>query len=200
MCYINMENINEQTDNALVAAFQKGSDEAFEELVYRYKNPLFQYICGMVKDEAVAEDLFQDVFISFFKQRERFEVNGSFKAWLFLTARNRVFNFYRDHKQVVSLDQTDEEGNAFMQETLADNSRPLLDELGWQDFQENVRQAIEQLSPRQRDLIYLRQFLSFQEIADTLGKPLGTILADCHRAIKKLQVILAAKTAEEKRV
>ena len=195
-----MENINEQTDNALVAAFQKGSDEAFEELVYRYKNPLFQYICGMVKDEAVAEDLFQDVFISFFKQRERFEVNGSFKAWLFLTARNRVFNFYRDHKQVVSLDQTDEEGNAFMQETLADNSRPLLDELGWQDFQENVRQAIEQLSPRQRDLIYLRQFLSFQEIADTLGKPLGTILADCHRAIKKLQVILAAKTAEEKRV
>ena len=195
-----MENLNEQTDNALVEAFQQGNDSAFEELVYRYKNPLLQYLYGMVKDEAAAEDLFQDVFISFFKQRERFEASGSFKAWLFLTARNRVFNFFRDTKQVTSLDQTDEEGNAFMQETLADNSRPVLDELSWQDFQENVRQAIEQLSARQRDIIYLRQFLSFQEIADTVGKPLGTVLADCHRAIKKLQTILAEPSAQGERV
>ena len=192
-----MELINQQTDESLVLAFKNGSDEAFENLVYRYKNSLYQYIYGMVKEQGVAEDLFQEVFVSFFKQRERFEVRGKFKSWLFLTARNRVFNFFRDTKQTVSLDQTDEEGNAFLQETVADRSRPVLEELAWQDFQENVRQAIEKLPPRQREMIYLRQFLSFQEIADTVGRPLGTVLADCRRAIQKMQAMLAKDFVRE---
>ena len=192
-----MEPINQQTDESLVLAFKEGSNEAFENLLYRYKNSLFQYIYGMVKEQGVAEDLFQEVFISFFKQRERFEVRGKFKAWLFLTARNRVFNYFRDTKQTVSLDQTDEEGNAFLQETVADNSRPVLDELTWKDFQEKIRLIIEKLPSRQREMIYLRQFLSFQEIADTVGRPLGTVLADCHRAIQKMQKMLAEDSARE---
>lgn len=191
---------NKQTDEALVSAFQQGSNEAFEELVYRYKNQLFQYIIGLVKDPGVAEDLFQEVFVTFFKQKDRFEVRGKFKSWLFLAARNRVYNYFRDQKQAVSLDQTDEDGNAYLQEMVADNSRPVLEELSWQDFQENVRLAIEKLPPRQREMIYLRQFLSFQEIADTVGRPMGTVLADCHRAIKKMQEILVAQNAAEETI
>ena len=189
-----------QSDEELVQAFQAGSAKAFEELVYRYKNQLFQYIIGLVKDPGVAEDLFQEVFVTFFKQKDRFEVRGKFKSWLFLAARNRVYNYFRDQKQAVSLDQTDEEGNAYLQETVADNSRPVLEELTWQDFQESVRLAIEKLPPRQREMIYLRQFLSFQEIADTVGRPLGTVLADCHRAVKKMQEILAGNSAQEENV
>ena len=184
---------NWQNDDELVASFCNGNNQAFEELVLRYKNSLYQYILSLVKDESIAEDLFQDVFISFFKHAKAYQAQGKFKSWLFLTARNKVLNYWRDTKNTTSLDQTDDDGNAYLQELIADNSRPMLDELSWQDLQETVRQALDQLSPRQREMMYLRQFMSFQEIADTLKRPLGTVLADCHRAVKKVRQLLEGK-------
>lgn len=183
--------LSNRSDDELVESFCQGNNEAFEELVLRYKNPLYQYILSLVKDEGAADDLFQDVFISLFKHAKTYKRQGKLKAWLFLTARNKVFNYFRDHKNTTSLDQTDDEGNAFLQETLPDNSRHALDELSWLELQETVRQAIEKLPPRQREMIYLRQYLSFQEIADTVGRPLGTVLADCHRGISKIKQLLA---------
>ncbi len=186
-----------QNDDELVVSFCKGNNQAFEELVLRYKNSLYQYILSLVKNESIAEDLFQDVFISLFKHAGTYKPEGKFKAWLFLTARNKVLNYWRDSKNATSLDQTDEDGNAYLQETLADDSRPVLEELSWQELQETVRQALEKLSPRQREMMYLRQFMSFQEIADTVGRPLGTVLADCHRAVKKIRQLIAQDTAQE---
>lgn len=186
-----------QNDDSLVASFCDGNNQAFEELVLRYKNSLYQYILSLVKDESVAEDVFQDVFISLFKHAKTYKAQGKFKAWLFLAARNKVLNYWRDHKNNTSLDQTDDDGNAYLQDTLSDNSRPVLDELNWRELQETVRQAIEQLPPRQKEMMYLRQYMSFQEIADTVDRPLGTVLADCHRAVKKVRQLIAQQTAQE---
>ena len=186
------------TDDELVVQFQYGDKAAFEQLVYRYKNSLYQYILSLVKDEAVAGDLFQEVFISFFKHVDSYKAQGKFKAWLFLTARNKVINFWRDKRATVSLDQTDEEGNAYLQEMLPDNSPLPLDSLTGQETLTQIRQAVESLPVRQREVVELRQYLSFQEIADMLKRPLGTVLADCHRAIKKIQqLIVAQQQAEE---
>ncbi len=198
MGYIDMDLTNEtRPDDVLVASFCQGNNEAFEELVLRYKNPLYQYILSLVKDESTAEDLFQDVFISFFKHARSYRAQGKFKAWLFLTARNKVINHWRDHKQTASLDQTDEDGNAFLQEILPDQAPSALDELSFREFETSVARAIDQLPPRQREMIYLRQFMSFQEIAETVGRPLGTVLADCHRAVKKIRQILGSQTAHK---
>ena len=185
-----------QNDDELVASFCEGNNQAFEELVLRYKNSLYQYILSLVKNESVAEDLFQDVFISLFKHAQTYKAEGKFKAWLFLTARNKVCNYWRDNKQTLSLDQTDDDGNAFLQETIADNSRPFLDELTGKELEKAVARAADRLPPRQREMIYLRQFMSFQEIADTVGRPLGTVLADCHRAVKKIRQLIAEETAQ----
>lgn len=185
-------------DDELIVQFQHGDKTAFEQLVYRYKNSLYQYILSLVKDEGAAGDLFQEVFISFFKHIDSYKAQGKFKAWLFLTARNKVINFWRDTRAAVSLDQTDEEGNAFLQELLPDNSPLPLENLTGQETLEQIRQAVDLLPARQREVLELRQYLSFQEIADMLKRPLGTVLADCHRAIKKMQqVLLAQKQAEE---
>lgn len=192
--------ISSRSDDELVESFCQGQNEAFEELVLRYKNSLYQYILALVKDESAAEDLFQDVFISVFKHAHSYQQQGKFKAWLFLTARNKIFNYFRDHKNITSLDQTDEEGNAFLQDTLADNSRHVLEELSWLELQETVRQAIEKLPSRQREMVYLRQFLSFQEIAEMVDRPLGTVLADCHRAIKKIRQLIAQETVQEETI
>ena len=198
MGYIDMDLTNEtRPDDVLVASFCQGNNEAFEELVLRYKNPLYQYILSLVKDESTAEDLFQDVFISFFKHARSYRAQGKFKAWLFLTARNKVINHWRDHKQTASLDQTDEDGNAFLQEILPDQAPSALEEISVREFETSVARAIDQLPPRQREMIYLRQFMSFQEIAETVGRPLGTVLADCHRAVKKIRQILGSQTAHK---
>jgi len=188
-----------QNDDELIASFCAGNNQAFEELVLRYKNPLYQYLLSLVKDEGVAEDLFQDVFISLFKHAKTYKQEGKFKSWLFLTARNKALNYFRDTKQTDSLDKTDDDGNAYLQEMVADETtRPVLDELSWLELQETVRQALEQLPPRQKEMMYLRQYMSFQEIADTVGRPLGTVLADCHRAVKKMRQLMAHSVQEEK--
>ncbi|OUO56450.1 hypothetical protein B5F75_04455 [Candidatus Avelusimicrobium gallicola] len=183
--------INERTDDELVLLFKSGSSDAFEELVYRYKNSLYQYIMAMVQDEGAAGDLFQEVFISLFKHADKYEPRGKFKSWLFLTARNRVLNFFRDRDKLASLDQTDEEGNAFLHDTLPDGQPSLLEELAGRETEEEIRRASLELPARQREMLYLRQYMSFKEIAQLLDRPLGTVLADCHRAVKKMQRILA---------
>lgn len=192
--------LQEKTDDELVLLFKSGSGAAFEELVYRYKNSLYQYIMTMVQDEGAAGDLFQEVFISFFKHADKYEPRGKFKSWLFLTARNRVLNFFRDRDQLTSLDQTDEEGNAFLHDTLPDGEASLLEELAGRETEEEIRRAALELPQRQREMIYLRQYLSFKEIAELLDRPLGTVLADCHRAVKKMQRILAAQQGAAREV
>ena len=196
--YIDMEDkFTEQTDDQLVELFRAGNEKAFEELVYRYKNPLYQYIMSLVQDEGAAGDLFQEVFISFFKNVGKYESRGKFKSWLFLTARNRVFNFFRDRDKLSSLDQTDDDGNSVFHETLDDGQLAPLEELSGKEAEEMIRRASLQLPPRQREMIYLRQYLSFKEIAELLERPLGTVLADCHRAVKKMRQLLEKQNSRE---
>lgn len=192
--------LNGRTDDELVLLFKSGSGEAFEELVYRYKNSLYQYIMAMVQDEGAAGDLFQEVFISFFKHADKYQPRGKFKSWLFLAARNKVLNFFRDRDPLASLDQTDEEGNAFLHDTLPDGAPSPLEGLAGRETEEEIRRASLALPQRQREMIYLRQYLSFKEIAELMDRPLGTVLADCHRAIKKMQHLLAAKQTAAREV
>ncbi len=182
--------MTQQTDDQLVQLFAQGNNGAFEELVLRYKNSLYQYLKTLVKDEGATGDLFQEVFISLFKHAADFKHQGKVKAWLFLTARNKAFNYLRDHKGVDSLDQTDEEGNEFLHETLPDTSLPVLEQLTSQEGAQLICRLVEQLPPAQRETVYLRQYFAFKEVAEMLGRPLGTVLADFHRAVLKVRLQL----------
>ena len=82
--------LNERTDDELVLLFKSGSSGAFEELVYRYKNSLYQYIMAMVQDEGAAGDLFQEVFISLFKHADKYEPRGKFKSWYVIKWHKRL--------------------------------------------------------------------------------------------------------------
>lgn len=183
------------SDDELVTFFKQGDASCFEELVYRYKNTLFQYIMVMVRDEGAAGDLFQEVFISFFKHADRYQAQGKFKSWLFTAARNRVLNFFRDKQQLFSLDEPDEEGNPVWHDTLPSDETTPQDALENAELGRRIASAGLQLPPKQREIIYLRQYMAFKEIAFMLGRPLGTVLAQYQRGVKKMQQILQQQEA-----
>ncbi len=180
-------NLSVHSDDELVGLFAQGNNGAFEELLFRHKNGLYQYLLSLVKDEGAAGDLFQEVFLALFTHAADFKAQGKVKAWLFLTARNKAFNYLRDHKPVTSLDEQDEEGNEFWHEVLPDGEPEQLEQLTQAENITRLRQLIATLSPQQQEVLYLRPYFSFKEIADMVHKPLGTVLADAHRALQKVR-------------
>ena len=181
---------NALTDDELIGNFVRGDALAFEELVLRYKNSLYQYILVMTGDEGAAGDVFQEVFLSVYKSAQKYQPQGKFKAWLFRLARNRVLNYFRDKDPLFSLDQTDEEGKEPLHEILPSGEELPLQTLERVELAEEIRKAALALPPKQREMVYLRQYMSFKDIAQTLDLPLGTVLATSHRAIKKMQAML----------
>ena len=181
--------MGQYSDDELVGLFAQGNQAAFEELLLRHKNGLYQYLFSLVKDEGAAGDLFQEVFLALFTHAADFKAQGKVKAWLFLTARNKAFNYLRDHKPLTSLDEQDEEGNEFWHEVLPDGELPQLEKLTQQENMTRLRQLIAGLPPQQQEVLYLRPYFSFKEIADMVHKPLGTVLADAHRALQKVRIL-----------
>lgn len=182
--------MSERTDDELVQGCKNGNEDDFNELVYRYKNSLYQYIVALVKDEGAAGDIFQEVFLNFYRRIGEYEAQGKLKSYLFTSARNRVLNYFRDQDKATSLDDTDEEGNAYLHQEIAGKDLSPLEGLAQAEGLERIKQASLALPDKQREAVYLKQLMTFQEMAEMLQRPLGSVLADYHRGIRKMQELL----------
>lgn len=182
--------MNALSDDELVLRCRQGDPDGFAELLYRYKNPLYQYILAMVRDAGAADDIFQDVFLAFYRRLAQYQPEGKLKSYLFTSARNKVWNFFRDGKQEVSLDDTNEDGTAYLQENISGPDPQPLDGLEREETARRIREASLRLPPAQREVIYLKQYMTFKEAAQLLGRPLGTVLADHYRGILKMRKML----------
>ena len=89
-----------------------------------------------------------------------------------------------------SLDDTDEEGNPYLHDGLTDNDPQPLEKLEQEELAARIRNESLRLPPRQREAIYLTQYMTFREAAELLGRPLGTVLADHYRGVQKMQKLL----------
>ncbi len=182
--------MKELSDDELVAGFQNGDEQCFNELVYRYKNTLYQYILVMVRDEGAAGDIFQEVFLNFYRRIGQYRSEGKLKSYLFTAARNRVFNYFRDKDGVCSLDDTDEEGNPYLHDEVQGDDPSPLEKMEQAELGRRIQEASLRLPLSQREIIYLKQYMTFREAAQLLNRPLGTVLADHHRGIQKMQKML----------
>ena len=182
--------MNQRSDDELVLGCQQGKEEDFNEIVYRYKNDLYQYILALTRDEGAAGDIFQEVFLSFYRRIDQYQPQGKLKSYLFTSARHRVLNYFRDQEKSLSLDDTDEEGNAYLHQQLEGKDLSPLENLTQREGLDRIRQASLALPPKQREVVYLKQIMTFQEMTELLQRPLGTLLADYHRGIRKMQELL----------
>ena len=117
-------NTNRRTDYELVQEFVEGSQSAIEILIRRHKNKVFTYIMLMVKNEQLAEDIFQDTFIKVIHslQAGKYKDNGRFLSWVIRIAHNLVIDHFRKEKQMNMLSNDDTVVDLFNNRKLADKN------------------------------------------------------------------------------
>ncbi len=163
-------------DEIIIKEIKNGNKEIFGKLVEKYQDSLFTFIFYSVKDEGNAKDILQETFIKALKEIDKYKEEGKFKAWLWTIARNKVMDFYRKGGKTVPLEE----------EIIKQDDETSKKALGQIELN-HIKSLIENLPPEQKEVILMRQYLSFKEIASVLNCPLGTVLARLNRAIKKIQ-------------
>ncbi len=174
-------------DLDLVALAQEGDQQAFGKLMSRYKESIYFMVLKMVHNRDDADDLTIEAFSKAFNNLKNYSADYAFSTWLFKIATNNCIDFIRKKRlQTTSLDQSafsNEEGDAptiSVKDTNLDPEEGMIKE----QRAARIRQVIEKLSPKYRQLIELRYFeeLSYEEIAEKLDIPLGTVKAQLFRA------------------
>jgi RNA polymerase sigma factor (sigma-70 family) len=179
------------SDAALLAEYVQGRVQSLDELVERYRKPLFSWFVGMTGSHSDAEDLFQDLWIRVIKNADRFK-DVSFRAWMWQIARNLLIDFRRKKKCDFSLDEvSDEEDHPLLETLVAKGPTPQQD-VERTDLARKAMQAVGHLPAVQREVFLMRVEgdIPFQEIAKILKVPLNTALGRMHDATTRLKQML----------
>lgn len=174
---------------------------AFESLVDAYSSRLYGFLYRLTGDRDDAEDLVQEVFVRVVRTIARYHEDGRFEAWLFRIAtnlaRDRVRRLRR-RPEAASLQPVEGEDDAGRNpwDQIGDPSGlPPSQPLDLAESVDSLQEAMAELNEPEREVILLRHYtgLSFAQIAEAMGTPLGTALARAHRGLRKLREIMEAE-------
>lgn len=176
-------------DEELVRLFCAGQNEAFDELLLRYKDRLYSYISYIVKNGDIADDLFQETFVKAIVtlRQGKYHENGKFYAWLTRIAHNLLIDQIRNERcENISYHQ-DGENNLIDQTSLLVFNRE--SEMVKEQMLKEVKHIVDKLPATQREVVFMRfyQELSFKEIADITGVSINTALGRMHYALKNMK-------------
>lgn len=176
-------------DDKLVQEAIGGSEKAYKRLVEKYERALYYHILKMIKDKNKVEDLVQEVFVKAFDNLHSYNTNYAFSTWLYRIATNHTIDYLRKKKlQTLSIDEPVKQRDGEMKMQLPDESAQTDRKIIRSQRQKMVQKAIEALPEKYRAVIKLRhmQEKSYQEIAEILDSPLGTVKAHIFRAREML--------------
>lgn len=167
-------------------AVNENDDQAFARLMQRYKRPVYHMILKMVRNVDDAEDLTIESFAKAFKSLHKFKKDFTFSTWLFRIATNNTIDYIRKKRlNTLSLSNTftDDNGEGVSIDVEDENLNPQEEAIKAQK-EELVQIFVDKLPPKYQKLVRLRYFneLSYEEIAQELDAPLGTVKAQLHRA------------------
>jgi len=179
-------------DYRLVKLAITGDEQAYAELMDRYRDAIYYMLLKMVNNKNDAEDLTIEAFGKAFKNIEQYTPKYAFSTWLFKIATNNCIDFIRKQKaNLISIDQAEEDDEMSAPPLHSTNLDPEEDMIKSQRV-DLMRDVVDKLKPRYRNLIKLRYFkeYSYEEIAQELDLPLGTVKAQLFRARELLYNIL----------
>jgi RNA polymerase sigma-70 factor (ECF subfamily) len=182
------------TDATLVEQALAGSQDAYRVLVERHSRAVLTLVARMVRDQGVAEELAQDAFVKAFGALRSFDPSYKFTNWLLRIAHNVAIDHLRKSRpHVLSID--DEASGRDMADVLTDERElSALDRAVQRDFRQDLEAALGALRPEFRRLVVMRYLedMSYEDIAEVLGLPLGTVKSHLHRARAALGRLLVA--------
>lgn len=180
-----MQNYTQCTDDQLVRAFVSGDNTAFDNLLYRYQDRVLSYILRLVKDEDVANDLFQETFVKAIMtiKQGRYQSDGKFGAWITRIAHNHIIDHFRQEKALATISADNEDVDVLNRKELSEGT--IEDMLIYNQTLSDVRRLVEMLPKEQRQVLMMRYYdnMSFKEIAELTGVSINTALGRMRYAL-----------------
>ena len=184
-----MELLNEMTDEQLALSYIDGNNRAFDLLLSRTQSKLFTYIMFVVRDQDVANDIFQETFVKVIvklKQR-KYTNSGKFSAWLVRIAHNVIMDWYREQRLERVVEPTEDNDLSNISDELLDMN--VENQFVNEQVLADVKKMMNMLPPSQREVVFMRfyQEMSFKEIAEATNVSINTALGRMRYAILNLR-------------
>jgi RNA polymerase sigma-70 factor (ECF subfamily) len=182
-------NVNVLSDRALLNNYLSGDRSAISELIERHSQRVRNYIGMMVKDNDIADDIFQETFIKAVKviDEGRYVDSGKFLSWVLRIAHNRVLDYFRREKASKQVNES--EAGYDLIGTMRFSEPTAEDDIVLGEVEQTVRNLIEALPEEQQEVVRLRYYskLSFQEIAEQTNVSINTALGRMRYALINLR-------------
>lgn len=185
-----MKNFESMTDEELALRYVKGDNKAFDELLARNQSKLFTYIMFVVRDQELANDIFQDTFVKVITrlQEGKYTDSGKFSYWITRIAHNVIMDWYRLQRNEHIIEPTEDNDLSNLKiNSVVDTSREC--EMVNEQVLDDVRRMMDCLPAPQREVVYMRfyQDMSFKEIANVTGVSINTALGRMRYAVLNLR-------------
>lgn len=186
-------------DLELIEGLRTGREEAYETLIAKYQQPVYNLVYRLLNDPADANDVVQEIFLKIFRNINTFRGQSSLKTWVYRIAVNEAHNhrrwFCRHRKQEIGLER--EEDDRSYQDTLSDPGKTPFQIAADDEAQHILEAAMKGLNPTFRAAVVLRDIedLSYEEIAEILQINLGTVKSRIMRGRESLRQTLTARLA-----
>ncbi|MFH0755852.1 MAG: sigma-70 family RNA polymerase sigma factor [Bacteroidota bacterium] len=186
---------SELNDQDLVQAYIKGDQSAIETLVSRHRSKVYTYILLTIKNQQLAEDLFQETFIKVIQSLRggKYKDNGRFLSWVIRIAHNLIIDHFRKEKQMNSISNDDSDVDLFNSRKFSEKN--IEEMIVHSQIRAELRSLINELPDDQREVVLLRHYgeLSFKEIADQTGVSINTALGRMRYALINLRKLIKEK-------
>ncbi len=184
----------EKSDSELILLAQEGDQKAFEELIKRYQRQLYNFIYRMLGNTEEAKELFQETFLRIYKNLRQFRKDAKFAPWAYRIAHNLCIDQLRRAEKDVLKNKVEpfdrEKRPRDPIEHRGDEKLQTPEQIAYKkQLSQYVQKAVEKLPPKQRAVFILYQYnnFSYDEIAEYLNIPLGTVKSRMHNALKRLE-------------
>lgn len=179
------------SDSKLVSLYIKGNESALEVLINRHQAKVYSYIISRIRDEDLANDIFQDVFVKIIQtlKKGKYNEEGKFLPWVLRIAHNLVIDHFRRNKRMPTISPSNE-FDVF--DIIKDDAPTRETSLIWEQIEGDLKKLIDYLPDEQKEVLRMRHYsrMSFKEIAESTDVSINTALGRMRYALINLRKLI----------